>query len=514
MDKYWPPGTERLKFDDYVDICRQEPITSADDLMKAFRKIDLNGDGYITLDELYKIMNAQGESMSRDEVKKMIDDVDDNKDGRLDYREFTNMIMKTTEDSKKFSKKVMEKKERRKKREAEKAHSEEVPKATPRVIKREQTVKGKAPSKLLDPKTLRDWSHSSSKGCYFYEEDEIQTHVFTLSLKRDSAVYLTAQPIKEPECVSLPGSEPVDTLLLVFDNQGRLAHWSDARDTRGLYGLSCELTAGVYTVLPYTTGCRFRQRNADLQGSMKEAKLVKVVGDKVQITTKFRQALEDIFELCDLDSNGTMSRDEFNWFNLRTSGEELGQDEWEVVEERTKLEGGEITKQGFIELNEMEAEDAQGDVEDLWITLTSMGMNKALIMDEVCPYKVECYVETGSSFFKVTGIESLHKPEYVTEICKYTIDKAGEPEKIKNMKDLYMYTFKNEHRATIIIDNKSRSLVQMEVDCSRSKNVESNRPSLSCALDIDPQDTVIAHHLIPRSELNDWTVSCTEKILK
>ena len=30
----------------------------------------------------------------------------------------------------------------------------------------------------------------------------------------------------------------------------------------------------------------------------------------------------------------------------------------------------------------------------------------------------------------------------------------GEPEKIKNMKDLYMYTFKNEHRATIIIDNK------------------------------------------------------------
>lgn len=31
----------------------------------------------------------------------------------------------------------------------------------------------------------------------------------------------------------------------------------------------------------------------------------------------------------------------------------------------------------------MEAEDAQGDVEDLWITLSSMGMNKGLIMDEV-----------------------------------------------------------------------------------------------------------------------------------
>jgi len=54
-----------------------------------------------------------------------------------------------------------------------------------------------------------------------------------------------------------------------------------------------------------------------------------------------------------------------------------------LFSERTELQDGEITKQGFIALNEMEAEDANGDVEDLWITLTSMGMNKALIMDEV-----------------------------------------------------------------------------------------------------------------------------------
>jgi len=47
-----------------------------------------------------------------------------------------------------------------------------------------------------------------------------------------------------------------------------------------------------------------------------------------------RKALEEIFELCDLDDNGTMSKDEFNWFNLRTSGEELGDDEWQVVEGR------------------------------------------------------------------------------------------------------------------------------------------------------------------------------------
>jgi len=50
--------SESLMFDDFVQICKKEPVTTADDLMKAFRKIDINGDGYISLDELYKIMNA------------------------------------------------------------------------------------------------------------------------------------------------------------------------------------------------------------------------------------------------------------------------------------------------------------------------------------------------------------------------------------------------------------------------------------------------------------------------
>ncbi len=45
-----------------------------------------------------------------------------------------------------------------------------------------------------------------------------------------------------------------------------------------------------------------------------------------------REALDDIFDVCDLDGNGLMSRDEFNWFNIRTSGEEVADEEWEVVE--------------------------------------------------------------------------------------------------------------------------------------------------------------------------------------
>ena len=55
-----------------------------------------------------------------------------------------------------------------------------------------------------------------------------------------------------------------------------------------LYSLRCELEAGEYQVVPYTTGCRFVQRDPAKNGTMREAKLVKTVDDKVQITSKFR----------------------------------------------------------------------------------------------------------------------------------------------------------------------------------------------------------------------------------
>ena len=45
----------------------------------------------------------------------------------------------------------------------------------------------------------------------------------------------------------------------------------------------------------------------------------------------FREALTDIFDICDLDNDGLLSREEFNLFNMRTSGEGVADDEWDIV---------------------------------------------------------------------------------------------------------------------------------------------------------------------------------------
>ncbi len=53
-----PLFTATLSFNDYVDICQKEHQTSEDDLLRAFQKIDINGDGYISNRELKRVLTA------------------------------------------------------------------------------------------------------------------------------------------------------------------------------------------------------------------------------------------------------------------------------------------------------------------------------------------------------------------------------------------------------------------------------------------------------------------------
>lgn len=48
-----------------------------------------------------------------------------------------------------------------------------------------------------------------------------------------------------------------------------------------------------------------------------------------------------------------------------------------------EVKDDEITLKGFLDLNMMEAQDADGDPNDLWLTLENMGFNKALELDQV-----------------------------------------------------------------------------------------------------------------------------------
>ncbi|KAK3599850.1 hypothetical protein CHS0354_022422 [Potamilus streckersoni] len=547
ISKYWKKSTDNLSFDDFVDICRKEPPTSVDDLMKAFRKIDLNGDGFLSVEELMKVLTTKGEKMSRSEVEKMINEVDEDGNGKLDYGEFCNMVMSTTEECKRKSLKMMERKERKKKK-ADKGKTElqtrhkfnesftkddietgqmgsrrslisidDLPKPSPRARKDKPKASPSVKStRLSEPQNLKEWTHVTSKGAFFFEEEEIVTHLYSLEIPDDTNVYITIQPTEIPGGGGVKPRNTVDTMLYLLrsrpDENGKyLVTFTEQRDSNGKYVLRCDLPAGKYQLIPFTTGCRFKQRASQPK---KEAKIIENGKDETIVITKaFRKALEDIFHICDLDGNGYLSRDEFNWFNMRTSGEEIADDEWQVVEERVELKDGEITLNGFIQLNEMEAEDSEGDTDDLWMTLSSMGFNKALIIDELCTYKIDVYTENcDDAEFKVTGIESLAE-KVEAEVCQSVIDK-GKATPVKGMKDLVMYTYTSGTRAAIVFDNKSRSTVKMKVDCTKSKNCVSHRGDLEYVMDISSHSTMVAHHILPEDDSSEWVLHCTDTVLK
>ncbi|XP_059149464.1 EF-hand calcium-binding domain-containing protein 7-like isoform X7 [Physella acuta] len=541
ISKYWTPKTDYITFEDFVDICKREPVTSEEDLIKAFRKIDLNGDGFISLDELLKVLTTRGEKMTRPEVKALIDEVDENKDGKLNYKEkevfdynkFTHLMMTTTEDYKKMAIKALEKKERQKlkSRDGEitprKATSldrraskqsisgslmdDEFSRPSPRVPRETRPKSSSKGGRQSEPSNLREWSCVQSKGTFFLE-NTIISHTYKLIITEATDAWMTIQPLRIGESGESLDGTVVDTALFVLNENGTsLIAYTESKDSKGKYSLRCNLSKGNYLLIPFSTGCRLKPgKNLPT----KEAKLItKDKEDRIILTPAFRKALKDIFEMADLDGNGLLSRNEFNWYNLRTSGEEIADDEWQVVEDNIELDKGQITPSGFIKLNEMEADDNEGDTEDLWITLTAMGFNKSLLLDESCPFLLKVYTQDcDTPKLKVIGLES-NKEKIDKAVCELAITK-GEPVKVKGLKDVTVHQYTNDHRAMIVVDNKSRNKLKIALDCSKSRGVVSHTGSLMTTVNVPSQSAVVGHHLLPLYDAGEFSVVCEESVLK
>jgi len=83
-----------VEFEEFLNVMQQQPKTPRDDarLLAAFKIYDKNADGYITKQELQSVMEQCGEKLTDKEAQTMIDQADTDKDGRVNYREFINMM--------------------------------------------------------------------------------------------------------------------------------------------------------------------------------------------------------------------------------------------------------------------------------------------------------------------------------------------------------------------------------------------------------------------------------------
>ncbi|KAJ2889421.1 calmodulin-like 3, partial [Coemansia aciculifera] len=63
-----------------------------DEFREAFRVFDKDDDKYITVEELGEAMAKLGERLNPEEINAMFAEADTNKDGRISYDEFVNMM--------------------------------------------------------------------------------------------------------------------------------------------------------------------------------------------------------------------------------------------------------------------------------------------------------------------------------------------------------------------------------------------------------------------------------------
>ena len=86
---------ETFGFDTFKDLMADKINDENDSIEKigeAFQTLDQHEKGYIPAAELKQILTTQGEKLTEEEVTKLIVDADTNKDNKISYDEFMNLM--------------------------------------------------------------------------------------------------------------------------------------------------------------------------------------------------------------------------------------------------------------------------------------------------------------------------------------------------------------------------------------------------------------------------------------
>lgn len=557
LNKYWTTRTSKLNFDDFCEILKCEKKTEEMELMRALKKMDINGDGYISHSELEMALTTRGEKMTNEEMNAIFSLADVNKDGKLDYAEFCRLLVSTVEQCQMAALEKLEADSKQKRQNfgsqsysppkssvssasaataqvtaSQHAESDATFKKDSRSSSRPSSARSRRSSlsnsatvtssstktsKTLEPLRLQEWHHSNVKGCFFLEDDgSISSLQYQLHLPQKSSVYLTIQPLSLSNRPDKPSAwMSVDTGLFVMTAGGTkedstLVCFTESNDKEKCVWKG-ELHAGTYNLLPFTSGCRLKKRNKK-SPSYKPVDLIhRSDTGEIDLTRELREVLSDIFEVIDLDDNGLLSLEEYNFFELRTSGEKCDKDAWAICKENFDMRKNQLTRQGFMELNLMEATEKDGDPADLWVTLEAMGYNRMLELVEACPFQIDVHCESTQLSIQPLSLDS--GPKLLNQAIQKSITSRTGAKALRGHENVFIYTFRGEHRISSLIANKSNQKVTVHVNNEQSRNCCSSRGMTVFAVEVPARTKMVCQHVLPICEKQDWTYNCVETIL-
>ncbi|XP_028259706.1 EF-hand calcium-binding domain-containing protein 7 [Parambassis ranga] len=554
LNKYWTNRTSKLNFDDFCEILKNDKKTEESDLLRAFKKMDVNGDGYISHSELEKALTTRGEKMTAEEVNTIFSMADVNKDGKLDYEEFCRLLVSTVE---KCQMAALEKLEAdaKLKRQNFGSQSYSPPKssaaaaqvsaatqqADPDTTLKKDTRSSSRPSsarsrrsslsnsitmmtssstktsKIPEPLGLQEWHNGSMKGCFFVEEDgTIASLQYKLHVPQTTSVYLTIQPLSLSHSPDKASSWlTVDTAVFVMTagetkEDSTFVCFTESKDKEKFIWKG-ELNAGTYYLLPFTSGCRLKKRSKKSLSNKPVELVYRTDTGELDLSRELREVLSDIFEVIDLDGNGLLSLEEYNFFELRTSGEKCDKDAWAICKENFDMRKNQLTRQGFMELNLMEATEKDGDSTDLWVTLEAMGYNRMLELVEACPFQIHVHCESSQPSIQPLNLDL--GPKLLNQALQRSITARAGAKALRGQDNVFIYTYRGEHRISSLIANKTNQKVTVHVNNEQSRNCCSSRGMTVFAVEVPARTKIVCQHVLPISEKQDWTYNCVETIL-
>jgi len=89
-------GDGTIDFKEFINMMRRKSADQdqTEDLKEAFKIFDKNKNGFIEMKELRTVTMTLGEKLTEEEFQEFWQEADVNRDGKLDYMEFVEMIRK------------------------------------------------------------------------------------------------------------------------------------------------------------------------------------------------------------------------------------------------------------------------------------------------------------------------------------------------------------------------------------------------------------------------------------
>ncbi|KAG0492728.1 hypothetical protein HPP92_006126 [Vanilla planifolia] len=78
-----------MSLENSMNVLTEEQIS---EFRETFSLFDMDGNGCITVDELATIMQSLGQNLTEEELKSMINEVDDNRNGTIEFVEFLSLM--------------------------------------------------------------------------------------------------------------------------------------------------------------------------------------------------------------------------------------------------------------------------------------------------------------------------------------------------------------------------------------------------------------------------------------